>query len=119
MAESLKPNDAGQSGILLIRQPCRVQFSQRGFSAALCGAMPAPTDIFRSHVCGRQPNAAHGDQQQHDIETHSDHPSTNHKAPTAPTEGYSIDCKALILILFAILPSVICLVKLPQPPPNS
>jgi hypothetical protein len=73
-----------------------VQLSQRRFSTALCGAMAAPTNIFRSDVRGRQANSAHDDQQQHDIETHSDHPSTNPKASTAPTEGYSIDCKVPI-----------------------
>src|ERR1700688_3614611 len=80
--------------------------------------MLAPTDIFCSHVRRRQSNSAHDDQQQHDIETHTAHPSTNLKAPTAPPEGYPIDCKAPILITRLILPSVARLVKLPQPPPN-
>jgi hypothetical protein len=93
IAESLQPKNAGQSGILLIRQSCGVQLSQRRLSAARGGAMLAPTDIFRSHVLNRQPKSAHDDQQQHNIETHSDHPSTNLKAPNASPEGYSIDCK--------------------------
>jgi hypothetical protein len=92
-----------------------VQLSQRCFFAALCGAMLAPTDILRSHIRGRQSNSAHDDQQQHDVETHSDHPSMNLKAPNAQPEGCSIDCKVPISILLFILPSVICLVKLPQP----
>jgi hypothetical protein len=84
MAEFLKPKNAGQqSGILLIRQTCGVQLSPRCFSAALYGAMFAPTNIFRSDVHGRQSNSAYDDQQQYDIEAHIDHPSMNLKAPTA------------------------------------
>jgi hypothetical protein len=102
MAEFLKTKHAGQqSGILLIRQTCGVQLSPRRFPSALCGAMFAPPDIFCSHVCGRQSDSAYDDQQQHDIEAHIDHPSTNLKAPTAPPEGYSIDFKEPILILAA------------------
>jgi hypothetical protein len=98
IAEFLKPKNAGeQSGILLIRHACGVQLSARRFSSALCGAMFAPTDIFCSHVRRRQSNSAYDDQQQHDIETHIDHPSMNLKAPTAPPVGYSIDCKEPIL----------------------
>src|ERR1700733_6246806 len=80
--------------------------------------MLAPTDIFCSHIRRRQSKSAHDDQQQHDIETHTAHPSANLKAPTAPPEGYSMNCKPPIRITLLILPSVTFLVKLPQPPPN-
>jgi hypothetical protein len=84
IAECLKQKNAGQqSGILLIRQTCGVQLSPRRFSSVLRGAMFAPTDIFGSDVRGRQSNSAYDDQQQHDIESHIDHPSMNLKAPIA------------------------------------
>jgi hypothetical protein len=100
IAEFLKLKNAGeQSGILLIRQTCGVQLSPHRFSSALCGAMFAPTDVFRSYIRGRQSNSAYDDQQQHDIESHIDHPTMNLKAPTAHPEGHSIDFKEPILIL--------------------
>jgi hypothetical protein len=99
IAEFLKPKYAGeQSGISLIRQTCSVQLSPRRFSSALCGAMFAPTDIFCSHVGGRQSNSAYDDQQQHDIESHIDHPLMNLKAPIAHLRVASIDFKEPILI---------------------
>jgi hypothetical protein len=119
IAEFLKPKNAGEQSGILLRQALGVQLSPRRISSALCGAMFAPTYIFRSHIRGRQSNSAYDDQQQHDIETHIDHPSMNLKAPTAPPEGYSIDCKEPIPIFVCILPVVTCLVKSPEPPPNS
>ncbi|HZE43453.1 MAG TPA: hypothetical protein VE058_06710 [Steroidobacteraceae bacterium] len=83
IAEFLKPKNAGEQSGILLRQTCGVQLARRRFPAALCGAMFAPADIFCSHVRGGQSNSAYDDQQQHDIESHIDHPSMNLKAPTA------------------------------------
>lgn len=75
IAEFLKPKNAGEQRGTLLRQTCGMQLSPRRFSSALCGAMFAPADIFCSHVRGRQSNSAYDDQQQHDIESHVDHPT--------------------------------------------
>jgi hypothetical protein len=85
IAEFLKPKNAGEQSGILLRQTCGVQLSPRRFSSALCGAMFAPTHIFCSHVRGRQSNSAYDDQQQHDIETHIDHPFKESQGTNRPT----------------------------------
>ena len=65
VAESLHLHNAGKKlGIDLFGQSCGVQITKRRFSAALSGALLAPTAVFRSDVGDRQSDSAHNNRDQ-------------------------------------------------------